>query len=152
MIHHDIGIVYNFQKHLKPTYQSWILKEANYILVYKFKSCCTVATNAVQLLMAEILHQLIGSLSSYLQGFSTSQVVQDFFHQQKYQGWNDFLEVWKPEFNQSTFDSRAMLRAKSCCNSRGVWATKTGGILFKMLLRHEEWSLPKFYPSLPKCR
>ena len=31
--------------------------------------------------MAEILHQLIGSLSHYLQGY-TSQVVQDFFPQQ----------------------------------------------------------------------
>ena len=30
------------------------------------------------LLMEEILHQLIGSLPHYLQGF----VVQDFFHQQ----------------------------------------------------------------------
>ena len=30
--------------------------------------------------MEEILHQLIGSLSHYLQGF-TFQVVQDFFHQ-----------------------------------------------------------------------
>ena len=35
----------------------------------------------VILLMAEILHQLIGSLSHYL-GFHTSQVVQDFSHQQ----------------------------------------------------------------------
>ena len=34
------------------------------------------------LLMEEILHQLIGSLSHYLQVFFTSQVVQDFFHQQ----------------------------------------------------------------------
>ena len=35
-------------------------------------------------LMEEILHQLIlvGRLSHYLQGFYTSQVVQDFFHQQ----------------------------------------------------------------------
>ncbi len=32
--------------------------------------------------MAEILHQLIGSLSHYLLRFYTSQVVQDFFHQQ----------------------------------------------------------------------
>ena len=32
--------------------------------------------------MDKILHQLIGSLSHYLQGFYTSQVVQDFFHQQ----------------------------------------------------------------------
>ena len=35
--------------------------------------------------MAEILHQLIGSLSDYLQGFNglyTSQVEQDFSHQQ----------------------------------------------------------------------
>ena len=36
----------------------------------------------VVLLMEEILHQLIGSLSHYLQGFCTSQVVQDFSHQQ----------------------------------------------------------------------
>ena len=34
------------------------------------------------LLMEEILHQLIGSLTQYLQGFFPSQVVQDFFHQQ----------------------------------------------------------------------
>ena len=34
------------------------------------------------LLIAEMLHQLIGSLSQYLQGFYTSQVMQDFFHQQ----------------------------------------------------------------------
>ncbi len=34
------------------------------------------------LLMVEILHQLIGSLSDYLQGFYTSQAVQDLFHQQ----------------------------------------------------------------------
>ena len=34
--------------------------------------------------MAEILHQLIGSLSHYLQGFYTSQVAQDIFHQQYY--------------------------------------------------------------------
>ena len=32
--------------------------------------------------MEEILHQLIGSLSRYLQGFFTSKVVQDFSHQQ----------------------------------------------------------------------
>ena len=32
--------------------------------------------------MEEILHHLIGSSSHYLQGFFTSQVVQDFFHQQ----------------------------------------------------------------------
>ena len=36
----------------------------------------------VILLMEEILHQLIGSLSHYLQGFHTCQVVLDFFHQQ----------------------------------------------------------------------
>ena len=38
----------------------------------------------VLLLMEEILHQLIGSFSHYLQDFLhfTSQVVQDFFHQQ----------------------------------------------------------------------
>ena len=36
----------------------------------------------VILLMEYILHQLIGSLSHYLHGFYTSQVVQDFFHQQ----------------------------------------------------------------------
>ena len=35
--------------------------------------------------MEEILHQLIGSLSCYLQGFSSSQVVQDFSHQQYHQ-------------------------------------------------------------------
>ena len=38
------------------------------------------------LLMAAILHQLIGNLSHYLhlfKRFYTSQVVQDFFHQQK---------------------------------------------------------------------
>ena len=37
------------------------------------------------LLMEEILHQLIGSLSQYSQGFNTfytSQVVQDFLHQE----------------------------------------------------------------------
>ena len=36
------------------------------------------------LLMEEILHQLIGSLSHYLKGFNTIQtvVVWDFFHQQ----------------------------------------------------------------------
>ena len=34
------------------------------------------------LLMEEILHELIDSLSHYLQGFYTSQVVQDFFLQQ----------------------------------------------------------------------
>ena len=28
--------------------------------------------------MEDILHQLVGSLSHYLQGFHTSQVVQDF--------------------------------------------------------------------------
>ena len=32
--------------------------------------------------MEEILHQLVGSLSKYLQGFFYIQVVQDFFHQQ----------------------------------------------------------------------
>ena len=36
----------------------------------------------VILLMEEILHQLIGSLPQHLQGFFTSQVVHDFFHQQ----------------------------------------------------------------------
>ena len=36
----------------------------------------------VILLMEEILHRLIGSLSHYLQGFHTCHVVQDFFHQQ----------------------------------------------------------------------
>ena len=35
----------------------------------------------LKVLMEEILHQLVGSLSHYLQGFITSQVVQDFFHQ-----------------------------------------------------------------------
>ena len=39
-----------------------------------------------RLLMEEILHQLIGRLSHCLQGFYTSQVVQDFFHQQYH--WN----------------------------------------------------------------
>ena len=41
-------------------------------------------SNCIILLMEKILHQLIGtrSLSHYLQGFYTSQVVQDFFHQQ----------------------------------------------------------------------
>ena len=32
--------------------------------------------------MEEILHQWIGSLSQYLQGFLTSQVVQDLLDQQ----------------------------------------------------------------------
>ena len=141
MIHNDIGIACNFQKHLKPTYQSWILKESNYILVYEFKSCCTVATNAVQLLMAEILHQLIGSLSHYLQGFSTSQVVQDFFHQQKYQGSNDFLEVCYSRIQFCPpFDSRAC-SGQSPAAKPGCVSNKKG------LLRHEEcneWSLPKF--------
>ena len=36
----------------------------------------------VLLLMAEILHQLMGSVSHCLYRFYTSQVVQDFFHQQ----------------------------------------------------------------------
>jgi len=34
------------------------------------------------LLMEEILHQLVGSLSHCLHGFYTSQLVQNFFHQQ----------------------------------------------------------------------
>jgi len=34
--------------------------------------------------MEEILHQLMCSLSHFLHGFSTSQVVHDFFHQQEY--------------------------------------------------------------------
>ena len=34
------------------------------------------------LLMEEILHQLIGSLSHFFTGFYTSQVVHDFVHQQ----------------------------------------------------------------------
>lgn len=88
MIHNDIGIVYNFQKHLKPTYHSWILKEANYI--YKFRLCCTVATNAVQV---PRFKWLFGSLETRI---------------------------------QSVHGSLAMLRAKSCCKSRGVWATKRG--------------------------
>ena len=33
---------------------------------------------------SEILHQLVDSLSHYLQGFLTYQLVQDFFHQQYY--------------------------------------------------------------------
>ena len=32
--------------------------------------------------MEEILHQLIGSLPLFFTGFYTSQVVQEFFHQQ----------------------------------------------------------------------
>ena len=39
--------------------------------------------------MEETLHQLIGSLSHYLQDFYTSQVVQDFFHQQYHEGTFD---------------------------------------------------------------
>jgi len=35
----------------------------------------------ILMLMEDILHQLIGSLCLYVQGFFTSQVVQDFFHQ-----------------------------------------------------------------------
>jgi len=34
------------------------------------------------LLMEKILHELIGSLSKYLQGFKDFKVVQDFFHQE----------------------------------------------------------------------
>ena len=40
--------------------------------------------NAMQRLMEEILHQLLGSLSFFFAGFYTSQVVQDFFHQQNH--------------------------------------------------------------------
>ena len=46
--------------------------------------------------MEDILHQLIGSLSHYslFAGFYTSQVVQDFFHQQyvSFREGNSFLE------------------------------------------------------------
>ena len=42
------------------------------------------------LLMEEILHQLIGSLSNFLQGFCTFQVVHDFFHQQYFQTFQRF--------------------------------------------------------------
>ena len=63
-----------------------------YIYIYMFMasniamSCITCVTLnwigcIVILLMEEILHQLISSSSHYLQGFYTSQVVQDF-HQQ----------------------------------------------------------------------
>ena len=47
MIHNDIGIACNFQKHLKPTYHSWILKEANYKII-DLDYVVTAATNAVQ--------------------------------------------------------------------------------------------------------
>ena len=64
------------------------------------------------------------------------------------------LEVWKPEFNQSTLTA-GQCSGQSPAATAGVCEQqKRGGILFKMLLRHEEcneWSLPKFYPSLPKC-
>ena len=54
-----------------------------------FKRICegqndgNVNTDEHPLLMEEILHQLVGNLSKYLiTRFYTSQVVQDFFHQQ----------------------------------------------------------------------
>ena len=53
----------------------------------------------ILLLMAEILHRLIGSLSNYLQGIGAFEVVVwDFFHQQ-YQtllgwSWKTWGEVW----------------------------------------------------------
>ena len=43
---------------------------------------CNIMQYLLILLMEEFLHHLIGSSSHYLQGFLTSQVVQDFFHQQ----------------------------------------------------------------------
>ena len=45
--------------------------------------------------MAEILHQFIGSLSHFL-GFHTSQVVQDFSHQQDVMGICMILMVTLP--------------------------------------------------------
>ena len=43
---------------------------------------CNIMQYLLILLMEEFLRHLIGSSSHYLQGFLTSQVVQDFFHQQ----------------------------------------------------------------------
>ena len=40
--------------------------------------------NVMELLMAEILHQLIGSLSHYLQGFIHPRWCRNFFHQQNH--------------------------------------------------------------------
>ena len=46
-------------------------------------TCASYVTNSwIILLMAEILHQLIGMFIPLFTGFYTSQVVQDFFHQQ----------------------------------------------------------------------
>ena len=54
------------------------------------------------LLMAEILHQLIGSVSDYLQGFIyTSQVVQDFFHQQYHWSFLTFDLIAYSKLTQS---------------------------------------------------
>ena len=46
------------------------------------------------LLMAEILHQFIGSSSHFFIGFHTSQVVQDFSHQQYYSE-NSAAKKWR---------------------------------------------------------
>lgn len=72
----------------------------------------------------------------------------------KYQGSNDF---WKsgnqnsisPLWQPGNAQGKVLLQQPGCVSNKNG-----GGILFKMLLRHEEcneWSLPKFYPSLPKC-
>ena len=45
------------------------------------------------LLMAEILHQLIGRFFPLVLGFHTSQVVQDFSHQQYHPGKNGSSEI-----------------------------------------------------------
>ena len=53
----------------------------------------------MMLLVAEILHQLIGSLSRYLQGFNgfyTSKVVKDFVHQQYHHLHNIFVDQPNP--------------------------------------------------------
>jgi len=58
--------------------------------------------------MEDILHQLIGSFSHYLQGFIHPQVVQDFFHQQ----YDAHFWSWKPQTKQSKMS--AGLAARQC--------------------------------------
>ncbi len=88
------------------------------------------------LLMAEILHQLIGSLSHYLQGFYTSQVVQDFSHQQYHEccgrSWwvvGHRFTCWSKLANNASTFGRALRRSLEvpvdwflhCCLRHKIW-------------------------------
>ena len=80
--------------------------------------------------MAEILHQLIGSLSHYLQGF-TSQVVQDFSHQQDehehphFCPQNDVFVLWKGNDMSASrganLSNYVVLKPNKAMHGSGVW-------------------------------